>query len=44
MILNKKVLQFRLFKKIDNENLKKGKLTYVKFIEQDIKDLKRISN
>ena len=30
----------KLWKKIDTDNLKNGKLAYVKFIEQDIKDIK----
>jgi len=31
-----------LWKKVDADNLKNGKLTYVKFIEQDVKDMDRI--
>ena len=33
----------KLWKKIDADNLKNGKLTYVKFIEQDINDIKQFN-
>lgn len=33
----------KLWKKIDADNLKNGKLAYVKFIEQDIKDIKDLN-
>ena len=33
----------KLWKKIDTDNLKNGKLAYVKFIEQDIKDIKDLN-
>ncbi len=32
----------RLWKKTEADNLKNGKLTYVKFIEQDIKDIEKL--
>ena len=37
-----KTVAKRLWKKVDADNLKNGKLTYVKFIVQDIKDMDRI--
>ena len=33
----------KLWKKIDTDNLKNSKLAYVKFIEQDIKDIKDLN-
>ena len=33
----------KIWKKIDADNLKNGKLTYVKFIEQDINDIKQFN-
>lgn len=33
----------RLWKKVDGKNLTSGKLTYVKFIEQNIKDIKDLN-
>ena len=38
-----KVVAKKLWKKIDSDNLTNGKLTYVKFIEQDIKDIKNLN-
>ena len=39
-----KAVAKRLWKKIDSENLHKGQLAYVKFIEQDIKDIKELNS
>lgn len=39
-----KTVAKRLWKKIDTNNLKNGQLTYVKFIEQDIKDIKELNS
>jgi len=33
----------KLWKKIDADNLENGKLTYIKFIEQDINDIKELN-
>ena len=37
-----KAIAKKLWKKIEADNLKKGKLTYVKFIEQDIKSIEKL--
>jgi len=37
-----KVVAKKLWKKIDADNLKNGLLTYVKFIEKDIKDIEQL--
>jgi hypothetical protein len=34
----------KLWKKIDNDNIKNSKLTYIKFIEQDIIDIEKTQN
>ena len=39
-----KAVAKHLWKKIDSENLHKGQLAYVKFIEQDIKDIKELNS
>ena len=39
-----KTVAKRLWKKVDADNLKNGHLAYVKFIEQDIKDLEKFDN
>ena len=39
-----KAVAKRLWKKIDADNLKNGQLAYIKFVEQDIKDIKEFNS
>ena len=39
-----KAVAKRLWKKIDADNLKNGQLAYVKFVEQDIQDIKQLNS
>ena len=39
-----KTVAKRLWKKLDTDNLKNGKLTYVKFIEQDINTIEKLQS
>ena len=39
-----KTVAKRLWKKVDADNLKNGILTYVKFVEKDIKEIEQLNN